>query len=177
MIDYSYIMAKGSSTINAIRLVLGSKAYLFAFLLITALSFFGYSFLISSSSLNLSQPKIALGLNIYSLTASALISVLLGLSLAANAYAFANRASTSSKTGFGAVIAAILPSSLCCTSFIPAILAAFGASTSTILGITGTIQGPFATYEILFIISSIILLVFSVLLVTRNIDRCCKVKK
>ena len=132
---------------------------------------------LSSSSLNLSQPKIALGLNMYSLTASALISVLLGLSLAANAYAFANRASTSSKTGFGAVIAAILPSSLCCTSFIPAILAAFGASTSTIIGITGTIQGPFAAYEILFIISSIILLAFSVLLVTRNIERCCKVKK
>ena len=177
MIVQSYIVSAGAGIINAIRLVLGSKTYLFAFLAITILSFLGYSFLISSSSLNLLQPKIILGLNICSLTVSVLVSVLLGLSLAANAYAFTNRASTSSKTGFGAVISAILPSSLCCTSFIPAILAAFGASTSTIIGITGTIQGPFATYEILFIISSIILLVFSVFLVTRNIEKCCKVKK
>ena len=177
MIVQSYIVSAGAGIINAIRLVLGSKTYLFAFLAITILSFLGYSFLISSSSLNLLQPKIILGLDIYSLTVSVLVSVLLGLSLAANAYAFSNNTSMSGKTGFGAILAALLPSSLCCTSFIPAILAAFGASTSTIIGITGTIQGPFATYESLFIISSIILLAFSVFLVTRNIEKCCKVKK
>ena len=177
MIVQSYIVPIGACMINAIRLVLGSKTYLFAFLLITVLSFFGYSFLISSSSLNLSQPKIAIGLNMYSLTASALISVLLGLSLAANAYAFSNNTSMSGETGLGAILAALLPSSLCCTSVIPAILAAFGASTSTIIGVAGTIQGPFATYEPLFIVSSIILLAFSVFLVTRNIEKCCKVKK
>lgn len=178
MIVYSYIMAAiGTRAINAIRLVLRSKIYLVAFLVITVLSFLGYSSLLKSSSLNLSQPKVALGLNTYSLIASMLVSVLLGLSLVVNAFAFANGASTSGKAGFGAVVAAILPGSLCCTSVIPVILAAFGASTSTIIGVTGTIQGPLATYEVLFIISSIALLALSVLLVTRNIGKCCKVKR
>ena len=170
-------MAKGNGAISAIRLVFDSKAYSVAFLLIATLSFLGYSYLLSSSSLNLTLPKIAFGLNVYSLIVSISVSVLLALSLVMNAFAFVNGAALSGKAGLGAVIAAIIPGGLCCTSVVPAILAAFGASTTTVIGITGGLQGPFATYETLFITISIGLLLLSVLLVSRNIAKCCTVKK
>ncbi len=163
--------------ISAIRLVLDSKIYLIAFLVIASLSFLGYSYLLSSSSLNLPHPKIILGLNIYSLITAAVISILLALSLIMNAFAFANRVSLSEKISLGAIIMAILPSSLCCTPVIPALLATFGASTTTIIGATGMLQGPFATYEVLFIIASLILFLLSIFLVSININKCCIVKK
>ncbi|MCL4375189.1 hypothetical protein M1394_00090 [Candidatus Marsarchaeota archaeon] len=177
MIGYSYIMNKGFGVINAVRFVLNSRAYFVAFLVIALLSFLGYSYLLYGSSLNLALPKIAFGLNIYSLIVSLAISVLLGLSLIMNAFAFVNGASLSGKTGLGAVIAAIIPSSLCCTSVIPAILAAFGASTTTIINVTGDFQGPFVTYETILIAFSMSILFLSVLLVSRNIVRCCMVKR
>lgn len=170
-------MAKEGRITNAIRLVFSSRAYYVTFLLIAALSFLGYSYLLSSYSLNLALPKIAFGLNVYSLILSISISVLLALSLMMNAFAFVNGAALSGKTGLGAIIAALIPSSLCCTSVIPAILAAFGASTATVIGVTGELQGPFATYETLFITLSIGLLLLSVLLASRNINKCCTVKK
>jgi hypothetical protein len=176
MIGYSYIMARGGWVIGATRLVFSSKAYFAAFIVIVVLSFLGYSYLLSTSSLNIATPKIALGLNAYSLVVSASISVLLSLSLVVNAFAFANRAAPSGKAGLGAVLA-IIPSSLCCTAVIPTILAAFGASTSTIIGITGKLQGPFATYETLFIAASIGILLLSFLFVSRNIAKCCTVNK
>ncbi len=170
-------MSKGNGAISTIRLVLNSKAYLVAFFVIATLSFLGYSYLLFSSSLNLTLPKIVLGLNIYSLFVSVFISVLLSLSLVMNAFAFVNGAASSGKVGLGAVIAAIIPNSLCCTSVIPAILASLGASTTTIMGVTGKIQGPFAAYEILFIALATGLLLLSILLASRNISKCCLVTK
>ncbi len=170
-------MRKGGGAVGAIHRVLSSKNYLAAFFVIAVLSFLGYSYLLSSSSLNLSIPKVAFGLNIYSLIVSALISVLLALSIVMNAFAFLNGTKPNVKAGFGAVIVAIIPGSLCCTSVVPAILAAFGASTTTIINVTGALQGPFATYETLFIAASMGLLLISILLVSRNITRCCAVKK
>ena len=170
-------MARANGAISTIRLVFDSKTYSVAFLLIATLSFLGYSYLLSSSSLNLTLPKIAFGLNTYSLIVSISVSVLLALSLVMNSFAFVNGAALSGKAGLGAVIAAIIPSGLCCTSAIPAILAAFGASTATVIGVTGELQGPFATYETLFITISIGLLLLSVLLASRNIAKCRMVKK
>ncbi|MCL5419950.1 MAG: hypothetical protein M1354_03695 [Candidatus Marsarchaeota archaeon] len=170
-------MAKVNGAISAIRRVFNSKAYSVAFLLIVILSFLGYSYLLSSSSLNLPLPKIAFGLNIYSLIVSISISLLLALSLVMNTFAFVNGAALSGRVSLGAIIAAIIPSGLCCTSVIPAILTAFGASTATVIGVTGKLQGPFATYETLFITLSIGLLLLSVLLASRNIAKCCTVKK
>ncbi len=170
-------MANGNEILRAIRLVLDSKMRFTAFLAIAVLLFFGYSYLLSSSSLNLSYPKVALGLNIYSLAISIVISAFLSLSLVMNAFAFANGTRVGGKVGLGAAVASIVPSSLCCTSVIPAILAAFGASTSTIIRVAGALQGPFATYETLFIAASIGLLLLSIFLVSRRIFKCCQVKR
>ncbi len=170
-------MSKDKGIVSAIRIVFDSKMYFVAFLLISTISFFGYSYLLSSSSLNLPLPKIAFGLNIYSLIVSISVSVLIALTLLMNTFAFVNRTALSGKAGFGAVLAAIIPSSLCCTSVIPAILAAFGVSATTVIGVTGELQGPFATYETLFIALSIGLLLLSILLVSKNIAKCHMVNK
>ncbi|MGC8478573.1 MAG: hypothetical protein ACP5NE_01440 [Candidatus Micrarchaeia archaeon] len=182
MIGHSYIMQqystqRKSTIVQSLCIVFSSKAYLIAFILLSIALFIAYSYMLLSSSLNISFPKIIFGLNLPSLIASLLIGVLLSLSLSMNAYALSNKARQTSKMGLGAAIIAILPSSLCCTTVIPALLAAFGASTSTIFGVAGIIQGPFATYGALFIAASIVLLLLSILLVSRSLVKCCMVKR
>ena len=94
-----------------------------------------------------------------------------------NVFAFKHEVTKGGKLGFGAVTAAIIPNMLCCTSVIPALLAALGASTPTVIGVTGVLQGPFSTYEQLFLAISIGLLVISIILTGRSISKCCRVRK
>ncbi|MEM0147181.1 MAG: hypothetical protein QXF85_01860, partial [Candidatus Micrarchaeaceae archaeon] len=147
MIGDSYIMRRYNIRSSAIYAVLSNKSYLAAFIAIFFLSLAAYSYLLSGSSVNLAMPKIILGLNAYALAASISISVLLSLSIVMDIFAFEKGAASEAKLGIGAVVAAIIPGSLCCTSVIPAILAAAGASTTTIIGAAGALQGPFAAYE------------------------------
>ncbi len=170
-------MNRGNGVLSALRLVLSSKIYLMAFIAMAAAFFLAYSYLLASSSINLAQPKVALNLNFYSLIVSILIGTLLSLSVAMNAFAFKNAYASGSKLSFGAILAAIIPGSLCCTFVVPAILAALGASTPTIIGITGVLQGPFATYEAPLIAISIGLLLISIILTGRRISKCCRVGK
>ncbi len=170
-------MAEAFAEISALRLVLSRRKYLAAFLMISALFFFAYGNLLSSSSINLSGPKVAMGLNIYSLVASASISILFALSVAMSVFAFTRNSAPAGRLGLGAAITAVIPSSLCCTTLIPSILAALGASTSTIISASGTLQGPFATYETPLIAISIALLFLSVTLTSRSIASCCMVRK
>ena len=169
-------MWKENQTINAIRLVLGSKKYFVAFLAIAAVAFIAYSYLLFGSSIDLAFPKI-FGLSIYLLFVSLVIGVMLSLTMVMNAFSFANGAAKGGKTGLGAALIALIPGSLCCSPVIPALLAVFGASTATIIRVTGTIQGPFAAYETEFIVVSIVLLFFSVYLVSKDIVRCNGMKK
>ncbi len=162
---------------NGIRMVLGRRAYLAAFAFLAILFFFAYSYLLRGSSLNLAAPHLALGLGLYAISFAAIIGVLLSLSIVINAFAFSNSVKMSTKSGLGAAIAIAIPGALCCTSVIPALLAAIGASTSTIIGVTGKLQGPFATYEIPIILASAALLVISVLMEAMKVGRCCMVKK
>ena len=176
MIVHSYSMWKENQTINAIRLVLGSKKYFVAFLAIAAVAFIAYSYLLFGSSIDLAFPKI-FGLSIYLLFVSLVIGVMLSLTMVMNAFSFANGAAKGGKTGLGAALIALIPGSLCCSPVIPALLAVFGASTATIIRVTGTIQGPFAAYETEFIVVSIVLLFLSVYLVSKDIVRCNGMKK
>ncbi len=168
-------MRTTSMQFDAVSAVLRDRAYLSAFVALFIISLAAYSYLLSSSSLNLAMPRIAFGLNAYALSVSILISALLSLSLVTNTFAFLNGARSRTKLGAGSIIAGIIPMTLCCTSIIPSLLALLGASTATIIGTTGALQGPFATYETLFIIVSIALLALSVFLNTRSIARCCRV--
>ncbi len=170
-------MQKYLGATGAVRLVLSDKRYMVAFVFVAIGFSLAYSLLLFNSSVNLALPKIVFGLNAYALVLSTFIGALLALSITMNAFAFMNGTASSRKLGAGAVIAAIIPGSLCCTSVIPAILAALGASTSTIIGTTGALQGPFATYEPEFIAASIGMLLLSIFLVSKSIQKCCAVRK
>ena len=49
---------------------------------------------------------------------------------------------------FGAMHSSLSPAGICCTPIVPSLLALAGASTPQIFGLTGRIQGFFATYEL-----------------------------
>jgi hypothetical protein len=107
----------------------------------------------------------------------ALAAIALGygfaLTIAINVSSFAQRNRTSGVVGVGGLLAAVLPGSLCCTSVVPSLLAALGASTPTILGTTGKIQSVFANYEGAFIGASVTAVALSIVLAARNHVASC----
>ena len=170
-------MHQSFGEIGAISFVFKNRWYMLAFITISLLSLVIYSYLLAGSALNFGTPKIALGLDVSALAVSLSISILLSLSIVLSAFSALNGIAAGAKLGFGAIVASIAPVSLCCTPVIPAMLAAFGASTPTIIGATGALQGPFATYEPLFIAVSIVLLLLSIFLASKRITKCCRVNK
>lgn len=86
--------------------------------------------------------------------AAAFIGFGFGLSLALNADVTVGRR-TSRAAGVGGMLASVLPGSLCCTSIVPSLLAALGASAPTVLGTTGKIQAIFALHEDAFLAASL----------------------
>lgn len=170
-------MVKAFKRLVAVSLVLSNKAYLAAFLATLVISFAAYSYLFGNSSLNLAEPKLFLGLGWLALAVAVLMSVLLSLSITMSAFAIFNRTSCNMKLGVASVVSSVIPLTLCCTTIIPSILALLGASTFTIIGIAGQIQGPLATYEAAFILASIGLLLLSVSLTSKQIIKHCKVDK
>ncbi|MEM3216020.1 MAG: hypothetical protein QXS17_03840 [Candidatus Micrarchaeaceae archaeon] len=153
--------------------------YFAGFLALSIVLSAAYAFLLHSSALNLSMPKIILGLNAYALSASLAMGILLSLSIVSSAFAILNR-TKSNKVGAAAVAIGILPATLCCTTVVPSMLALFGFSASAVISTTGIIQGPFSTYEVEFIAASLLLLVVSIYLNLRSINttlRCCSVEK
>jgi len=105
------------------------------------------------------------------------LSALLSLVLTMNVYALrhAARAGRGKSLSAGAVLASVLPSSLCCTSVVPSLLAIAGASTPQIFGFTGRIQGFFATYETAILGLALVLLVGGFHLASRNLHAACPV--
>lgn len=95
------------------------------------------------------------------------------LALAVNASALTQRSRAAGAVGVGGLLAAVLPGSLCCTSIIPSLLAAFGASVPTILGTTGKIASVFAVYEGAFIAASIAGVALSIILAARSCAASC----
>jgi hypothetical protein len=113
----------------------------------------------------------------YLTPALAVVAVLLGygfaLTLALNASAFEQRSRAAGAVGIGGLLAAVLPGSLCCTSIVPSILAALGASVPTVLGTTGKIASVFAVYEDVFIAASIVGVALSIVLSARSCAASC----
>jgi hypothetical protein len=102
------------------------------------------------------------------------LAVLLSLALTLNVYSV--RASVRRRgAGLGAagVLASLVPSSLCCTSLVPSLLAAVGASTPQIFSVTGLIQGTVAGYEALFLVVALVLLLVSLYLAARTVLGAC----
>jgi hypothetical protein len=105
---------------------------------------------------------------------SLVLALLLSLVLTLNLYGFRaslrHQGAGLSATG---VLASLAPSSLCCTSLVPSLLAVAGASTPQIFRVTGLIQGTVARYESLFLVVALVLLLVSLHLAGRNILSSC----
>lgn len=112
------------------------------------------------------------GLVFFSFTLALLLSLVLTLNIYGVRASLRRRGAGLSATG---VIASLVPSSLCCTSLVPTLLAAVGASTPQIFRVTGLIQGTVAGYESLFLVSALILLLVSLHLAASNILGSCGV--
>ncbi len=105
---------------------------------------------------------------------SVALAALLSLTLTLNVYAF--RASVR-KAGrgltVGALASSLLPASICCTPLVPTLLAVAGASTPQIFGVTGRVQGLFATYEPVILTLALVLLLLALRLAGRSILGAC----
>lgn len=71
----------------------------------------------------------------------------------------------------GATVVGLLPGLLCCTPVVPSLLAALGASTAGIYGLSGPIQGFFAVHETDFLAGSALLLAVAAAWSTRLAGR------
>ncbi len=76
---------------------------------------------------------------------------------------------------FSGAVAALLPSSLCCTTLIPSALAALGASAPAVLHLTGRFQGFFATYSAEIIGAAVIAVLGSLWLAVRTSNAACPI--
>ena len=94
------------------------------------------------------------------------------LSIALNLAAQRVRASQTSLT-VGGLVAALLPSSLCCTTLIPSALATLGASAPAVLHLSGRFQGFFAQFSPFFLAFAVATVVFSAWLAANNLVARC----
>jgi hypothetical protein len=104
--------------------------------------------------------------------AALLIGLGVPLSIALNVAAQRARAAQTTLT-FGGVLAALLPSGLCCTTLIPSALAAVGASAPAIMHVSGKFQGFFAQYAAAFIGFAVAAVLFSLWLAADNLAAGC----
>lgn len=147
----------------AIALGLGSLLTAFYLVMLPSAAVGGFSFV----ALQYLTPPLAV--------IAAVLGYGFALSLAINASALAQRNRVAGAVGVGGLLAAVLPGSLCCTSIIPSLLAAFGASVPTVLGTTGKIASIFANYEDAFIALSIAGIALSVVLAARSRAAHCAI--
>ncbi|MHB8240202.1 MAG: hypothetical protein ACYDFS_11295 [Vulcanimicrobiaceae bacterium] len=104
--------------------------------------------------------------------AAVLIGVGVPVSIAMNVAARRAQATQTTLT-FGGVIAALLPSSLCCTTLIPSALATLGASAPAVMHLSGRFQGFFAQYAAAFIGFAVAAVLLSLWLAASNLTAGC----
>jgi hypothetical protein len=111
----------------------------------------------------------------FDIASTLLIASLISLVITLNVYSFEMKAKTSKKLTLSSIIGVILPSSLCCTSIIPSLLAVVGFSTSFIIGNTGKIQSIFSMYSPAFIGGGAVIAFIGLIQITKNINTSCKI--
>jgi len=101
------------------------------------------------------------------------------LTLTFNVYGFRAVSASVKRAGTGvglaSLLASVLPTMLCCTPLIPTALALLGASTPTIFGVTGKVQGFFAAYELPILAGALALLLYALYRSAGQLTRACAV--
>ncbi len=106
---------------------------------------------------------------------SMVLALLLSLAITLNVYAFrASLHQRGATLSVGAVLASLVPTSVCCTSLVPSVLAALGASTPQIFGLSGRIQGSVTRAEPFILALSMLLLLLAVRLAAGGILGSCR---
>ncbi len=156
-----------------IKKVITTKRYALMFSMMFAAVFILYFYLLESSATGI----IDFGsFYIYfDLISAFVISFLISLVITMNVYSYKLKAKTSKKLTLSSIVGAILPSSLCCTSIIPSLLAVLGFSTSFIVGNTGKLQSIFSIYGPLFIAAGAAIAYIGLMQITKNINASCKI--
>ncbi|MCL4396745.1 hypothetical protein M1494_00125 [Candidatus Parvarchaeota archaeon] len=159
--------------IQDIKKVITMKRYALMFSIMFTAVFILYFYLLESSATGI----IDFGAyHIYfDLLSAFVISFLISLVITMNVYSYKLKAKTSKKLTLSSVLGAILPSSLCCTSVIPSLLAVLGFSTSFIVGNTGKLQSIFSIYGPGFIAAGAVIAYFGLIQITKNINASCKI--
>ncbi|MEM0143598.1 MAG: hypothetical protein QXL94_06570, partial [Candidatus Parvarchaeum sp.] len=106
----------------------------------------------------------------FDIAASIIISLLISLVITLTVYSYKIKVKSSKKFSLASIISALLPSSLCCTSIVPSILAFIGFSTPFVLGNTGKIQSIFSIYGPLFIALGAVIAWIGLMQITKNIS-------
>ncbi|GEM_PF-739180 len=105
---------------------------------------------------------------------SAVLAALLSLTITVNVYGFRTSArQRGAVLSVGAVLASVVPSSVCCTSLVPSVLAALGGSTVQIFGLAGRIQGGIARFQMVSLVTAIVLLLLSLYLAASTVATSC----
>lgn len=113
-------------------------------------------------------------LNVELIVFSVTLALLLSVVITLNLYGFhTSLRRQGAGLSVGAVVSSLVPSGLCCTSLLPSALAALGASTPEVFGLTGRIQGTIARYEVVFLFVAVFLLLASLWLAVTAIQGSC----
>lgn len=105
---------------------------------------------------------------------SVVLALLLSLAVTLNLHAFrASLRRRSATLGVSAVLASLVPTSMCCTSLVPSVLAALGASTPQIFALSGRIQGTVTRAEPFILALSVLLLLLALRLAAGGILGSC----
>lgn len=113
-------------------------------------------------------------LNAGDVLAAVVLGIGVGGTIALNMASQRRQAGQAPLTASG-VLAALLPSSLCCTSLIPSVLAAAGASAPEVLQVTGRFQAFFAVYAASFIGFAVFAVAASLWLAAFNLTGSCAI--
>lgn len=161
-----------NSSANIIK-IFKTRLYagIFSVLFVSVLLVYGY-LLISSATGILDFGGYYLYFDIIS---SIAISFLISLVITLNIYAYRLKSKTSKKLSIGSILSAVLPSSLCCTSIVPSLLAVGGLSTSFIVGNTGKIQSIFSVYAPVFVGIGAAAALFGLIQINKNINSSCAI--
>jgi hypothetical protein len=157
------VQGPGAAKAYALFFSLGSMATAFYLVMLPSSAVGGFSL----AALRYLTPTFAL--------AAAVLGYGFALAITINVGAFSQRSRSAEVAGFGGLLAALLPGSLCCTSLVPTALAALGASATTIIGTTGKIQSVFALYENAFIAASLAGVGLSIVLAASNRVASCSI--
>ena len=103
---------------------------------------------------------------------SILMAFFISLVIPFTVFGFKHGIKTSKASVTGGFLGSVLPPILCCSPFIPTVLALVGATSFAWFGVGGAIQGFIATYETQFFSGATLLLAYATVQSAKSTNKC-----